>query len=172
MTTPQPADETLDLVDDDDQVIGQKKRSEVYAEGLSNFRVINAFVVNSKGEVWVPRRVATKRIFPSCLDMSVGGHVETGETYDQTFKRETQEELNIDTDRATVRLLGKLTPKRDGVSAFMNVYEIRMEEAPDYNKEDFTEYFWLTPKAFFERLAQGDKCKGDLPVIMRSFYGA
>jgi len=74
-------DEYLDLVDLQDSVIGRKLRSEVYAEHLSNFRVVNAFVLNSKGELWIPRRTADKRIFPLCLDMSVGGHVESGESY-------------------------------------------------------------------------------------------
>ena len=171
MNTTHTIDEYLDLVNENDQVIGKKKRSEVYAEHLSNFRVVNAFVVNSKGEIWIPRRAANKRIFPLCLDMSMGGHVESGETYEQTLKRETQEELNIDTDKAQVRLLGHLTPKKDGVSAFMNVYEIKMEEIPDYNKDDFTEYFWLLPKALFAKIAQGEKTKGDLPILVKIFYG-
>ncbi len=164
-------DEDLDLVDENDQVIGSKKRSEVYTEGLSNFRVVNAFLINSKGEMWIPRRGENKRIFPSCLDMSMGGHVESGETYDQTLKRETEEELNIDTDTFSVRLLGHLTPHEHGVSAFMNVYEIQSDIAPEYNKDDFTEYFWLTPQEFFERVAQGEKTKGDLPKLVKIFYG-
>lgn len=164
-------DEYLDLVDENDNIIGKKKRSEVYAEHLSNFRVVNAFVVNSKGEIWIPRRTADKRIFPLCLDMSMGGHVESGETYKQTLKRETEEELNINTDNVSIRLLGHLTPQKDSVSAFMNVYEIKMDEAPNYNKNDFVEYFWLTPKMLFERIANGDKTKGDLPKLVKIFYG-
>lgn len=164
-------DEYLDLVDENDLVIGKKRRSEVYAENLSNFRVINAFVVNPKGEIWIPRRAANKRLFPLCLDMSVGGHVESGEIYEQALKRETQEELNIDTDKVMVKFLGHLTPYKDKVSAFMNVYEIKVDEAPNYNKNDFTEYFWLTPKAFFERVTQGDKAKSDLPKLIERFYG-
>ena len=164
-------DEFLDLVDENDNVVGKKKRSEVYAEHLSNFRVVNAFVVNSKGEIWIPRRAENKRIFPLCLDMSMGGHVESGGTYEETLKRETQEELNIDTDKAQVRLLGHLSPQKDGVSANMNIYEIKTDEAPDYNKSDFVEYFWLTPKALFERIANGDKAKGDLPKLVKIFYG-
>lgn len=42
-------DENLDLVDENDNVIGQKKRSEIYAENFSNFRVINVFIINSQG---------------------------------------------------------------------------------------------------------------------------
>ena len=171
MSPSHTTDEYLDLVDTNDQVIGKKKRSEVYTERLSNFRVVNAFVVNSNGEIWIPRRAANKRVFPLCLDMSMGGHVESGESYEQTLKRETQEELNIDTDQAAVRSLGHLTPHKDGVSAFMNVYEIKTDETPKYNKKDFTEYFWLAPKALFERISKGDKTKGDLPKLMKIFYG-
>jgi isopentenyldiphosphate isomerase len=162
-------DEYLDLVDEDDRVIGKKLRSEVQAEGLSNFRVVNAFLINSKGELWIPRRTASKRIFPSCLDMSVGGHVSSGETYEQSFGREAAEELNIDTTKADVRFLGHVTP-RDGFSANENVYEIRQDETPAYNPEDFTEYFWLTPTALLQRLTDGDTAKGDLAKLVQWFY--
>ena len=164
-------DEYLDLVDENDNVIGKKKRSEIYAQGLSNFRVVNVFVINSKGAIWVPRRASDKRIFPSCLDVSMGGHVESGETYEDALKRETREELNIDTDKIQVHLLGHLSPQRDGVSANMNVYEIRMDEAPKYNENDFTEYFWLTPEALFDRITTGEKTKDDLPKLVKIFYG-
>lgn len=170
MTPDHTPDEFLDLVDENDNVVGKKKRSEVYAERLSNFRVVNAFVVNQKGEIWIPRRSADKRIFPLCLDMSMGGHVESGESYEDALKRETQEELNIDTDKTTCRLLGHLSPQKDDVSANMNVYEIKMNEVPDYNKNDFIEYFWLTPRGIFERIANGDKAKGDLPKLVKIFY--
>src|SRR3989338_10802263 len=170
MDHPAPQDEYLDLVDTNDQVIGKKKRSEVYAEGLSNFRVVNAFIVNSKGEIWIPRRTASKRGFPLCLDMSMGGHVESAETYEATLKRETQEELNLDTDKIQIRLLGHLSPQQDGVSCNMNVYEIKMDTVPDYNQDDFVEYFWLTPQALLEKLATGDKCKDDLPGIVENFF--
>ena len=163
-------DEYLDLVDENDNVVGKKKRSEVYAEHLSNFRVVNVFIVNSKGEIWIPRRTADKRIFPLCLDMSMGGHVESGETYEDALKRETQEELNIDIDKTPFRFLGHLTPLKDGVSAYENVYEVKMDETPNFNKNDFIEYFWLTPKALFERIANGEKTKNDLPKLVKIFY--
>ncbi|HLC62782.1 MAG TPA: NUDIX domain-containing protein [Candidatus Nanoarchaeia archaeon] len=92
-------DEYLDLVDENDKIIGRKERSEVYKLNLSNFRVVNAFIRNKKGLIWVPRRSASKRIFPLCLDMSMGGHVSSGETYLQAFKRELKEELNINASK-------------------------------------------------------------------------
>lgn len=168
---PSESDEWLDLVDEHDQVIGKKTRSQVYAEGLTNFRVINVFLINSKGELWIPRRTANKRICPLALDMSVGGHVSSGESYEETLIRETKEEIDIDLQSVPFRELGHLTPHEHGMSAFQKVYEISYEEVPGYNRDDFIEYFWLTPQAFFARLAAGDRSKDDLPKLIKIFYG-
>ncbi|MEK7569866.1 MAG: NUDIX domain-containing protein [Patescibacteria group bacterium] len=167
--SPTPVDEILDLVDSNDIVVGQKTRSEVYEQELSNFRVINVFVVNDRGELWIPRRTAQKRIFPLHLDVSVGGHVESGENYEDAFHREVLEEINIDTRITPYKLLGKLTPT-DGISAFMQVYEIKKNSAPRYNQEDFIEYFWLKPQALMQKIAKGEKVKSDLPKLIQMFY--
>ncbi len=141
-----------------------------YAERLSNFRVVNCFLVNSEGKLWIPRRTAAKRLFPSCLDVSMGGHVESGETYDFSFKRELAEELNIDADTTPWKMIGHLSSIDDNVSAFMNVYEIRTDKVPNFNPDDFTEYYWLTPEELLQRIADGDGAKGDLPKLVRKFY--
>lgn len=165
-----PIDEFLDLVDKNDKVVGKMKRSEVYTKGLSNFRTVNVFLINSKGQIWIPRRVANKRIFPLFLDMSVGGHVESGETYDKAFKRELNEELNLDSGKVEYRILGKVTPSKNDTSCFSTIYEIRMDSAPDYNKDDFVEYFWLAPKEILEKIKNGDNAKSDLPKLVKMFY--
>ena len=87
-------DELLDLVDSQDKVVGHVLRSKMWENRISNVRVVNAFLMNEKNELWIPKRTAHKKIFPSCLDFSVGGFVMSGETYQQAFERETQEELN------------------------------------------------------------------------------
>ena len=163
-------DEYLDLVDKNDTVIGRKLRSEVYAEKLSNFRAVNAFLVNSEGRLWIPRRGPNKPYFPLCLDMSMGGHVESGETYEESFTRELSEELGIDASKTPWKLIGHLTPHDDGVSAFMNVYEIRTDEAPKFNTDDFTGYEWMSPKELLEKIEQGEKFKSDLPKLVRRFF--
>ena len=128
---------------------------------------VNAFLVNNAGQLWIPRRTATKRIFPLCLDMSVAGHVTSGEDYLTAFRRELYEELNLVLDDVDWKLIGHLTPHQHGMSAFMNVYEIRANQVPDYNRDDFIEYYWLYPHEVITRLNSGDKSKDDLPRLVR-----
>jgi len=163
-------DELLDLVDEQDRVIGIWTRSAIYREKMSNIRAVNAFLVNDAGQLWIPRRTATKRIFPLCLDMSVAGHVASGEDYLTAFRRELQEELNLVLDEVDWKNRGELTPHQHGTSAFMHVYEIRFNQVPDYNRDDFIEYYWLYPHEVIDRLYNGDKSKDDLPRLINLIY--
>ena len=158
--------EMLDIVNEHDQVIGQKNRSEVYREHLKNFRVINAFLVNSKNEIWIPRRSDTKKLFPLCLDTSVGGHVSAGESYEEAFKRELQEELNIDSSEIVYTMIAQLNPYTDNLSAFMHVYLINTEKSPDYNTDDFISAAWYSIAELEKIIEQGEKTKGDLPRLV------
>ncbi len=162
-------DEYLDIVDDNDSVIGTKTRDEIYTKGLSNFRVVNLFIKNSKGELWLPFRTKNKKSYPECWDVSMGGHVDSGETYEEALIRETEEELNLDLKTIPYSLLATLTPK-DGVAAFMKVYETKLEEAPNFNPDDFSEGQWFKPQVFLEMIESGEKAKGDLPKLVKKFY--
>jgi isopentenyldiphosphate isomerase len=163
-------DELLDLVDDDDRVIGTIWRSEVYRRDVRNIRVVNLFLRRNDGALWIPTRTPQKRMFPGALDVSMGGHVQAGETYMDSLCREAKEELNIDVLALGHRLLGHCTPKADGVHAFQRVYEIRTDEPPPFNPDDFSWYEWLQPGEVLRRVADGAKVKGDLPILIRHFY--
>jgi isopentenyldiphosphate isomerase len=162
-------EEILDLVNEADEVIGQVSRTRAWAERLP-VRFINAFVVNSSGQLWIPRRAASKSMFPNCLDMSVGGHVISGETYLEAFKRETLEEIGVDVDTLEWREIAYFSPFETTLSAFMCVYEIRLEHVA-LNPDDFSEAFWMTPLELQQRIVQGEAVKGDLEEILERIYG-
>jgi len=158
-------DELLDVVDENDLVIGQEYRTKVHKEKLP-FRVINAFLINKQKELWIPRRTPHKKLFPSCLDASVGGHVMAGEDYDQAFERELQEELNIKRSQVSYQFIGKLSPYRHGVSAFMHLYLITTNITPNYNPADFSEASWVNITKLNERIKKGEQVKGDLTILI------
>ncbi|MET7437461.1 NUDIX hydrolase [Streptomyces sp. NPDC004082] len=88
------ADEILDIVDENDRVIGQSPRGEAYARGLRH-RCVFIQARDAEGRIFVHRRTPTKLVFPSLYDMFVGGVVGAGESYDDAALREAEEELGV-----------------------------------------------------------------------------
>ncbi|MDQ0797278.1 NUDIX hydrolase [Streptomyces sp. B1I3] len=89
-----PADEILDIVDENDEVVGQAPRGEATARGLRH-RCVFVEARDAAGRLFVHRRTATKLVFPSHYDMFVGGVVGAGESYDDAALREAEEELGV-----------------------------------------------------------------------------
>ncbi|MGW3496185.1 NUDIX hydrolase [Streptomyces sp. NPDC001020] len=88
------ADELLDIVDENDRVIGQSPRGEAYERGLRH-RCVFIQVRDAEDRLFVHRRTPTKLVFPSLYDMFVGGVVGAGEAYDDAALREAEEELGV-----------------------------------------------------------------------------
>ena len=166
----QTTEEILDLVDENDEVIGNMPRSEIYAKGLSNFRTIGALIKNKKGKIWIPRRQSHKKLYPGALGFSVGGHVTSGETYEQALIRESKEELNLDITKIPYKLIANINPIDDDTSAYAAIYEIQSDKTPDYNKDDFSEGYWLTPQEIIEQLEHGDISTNNIPIVLKKFY--
>lgn len=163
------ADEILDVVDEQDRVIGQKPRRELYAAGQKNFRVVNAFIEDSRGRILIPRRSQERKMFPGALDTSVGGHVLAGEDYLDALVRETREECGLDLlgPDASYRLVRKLSPYESPVSAFMHFYSIRSRTEPRLCRREFSSYEWTDPENLLARLKpEKEKWKGDLPFLI------
>src|SRR5690349_16371913 len=88
------ADEILDIVDENDVVVGQSPRGEAYARGLRH-RCVFIQARDARGRLFVHRRTPTKLVFPSLYDMFVGGVVGAGESYDSAALRDAEEELGV-----------------------------------------------------------------------------
>lgn len=158
-------DELLDVVNEQDEVIDQVFRSDI-ARCKFYFRVINCFLVNDKKELWIPIRSAHKKMFPLSMDMSVGGYVRAGETYEQAFERELNEELNMNLRDCQWTAVAKLSPVQDNVSSHMIIYHIKTNEFPLYNKNDFYSAEWLSIAQIKERFNNNFPAKSDLPVLI------
>jgi 8-oxo-dGTP pyrophosphatase MutT (NUDIX family) len=120
------ADELLDIVDEDDRVVGQAPRGEAYARGLRH-RCVFIQARDADGRIFVHRRTPTKLVFPSLYDMFVGGVVGAGESYDAAALREAEEELGVPGLPRPVPLFKFLYDGGDGQSWWSSVYEVSCE---------------------------------------------
>ncbi len=66
--------EWLDVVNNDDIVIGRSRRSECHGNPELIHRSVHVHLVNDQGELLLQKRSMTKAIQPGRWDTSVGGH--------------------------------------------------------------------------------------------------
>lgn len=88
------ADGLLDVVDENDVVVGQRLRSDIHKEGLRH-REVHVWFVTPDRQVIFQRRSPTKESAPNMLDATAGGHVECGQSYLQAALMEVQEETGL-----------------------------------------------------------------------------
>src|SRR3990167_993054 len=168
-------EEILDIVNSKDEVINSLPREEVYKKGNCFIRGVWLFIQNSKGELWIPRRVKTKKLCPNALDGSVVGHVDAGESYENAMVREIEEEVNIKIAPEDLVCLGEMGPYQlakmsNDIRAFIKVYILKSDETPNYNKYDFYESYWLTPEQLLEKIEKGDEHKPSLPFVIKHLF--
>jgi isopentenyl-diphosphate delta-isomerase len=164
-------DEILDLVDENDQVIDHIARGkflESTDESLGYIRGSAAFIINSHGELWVPRRANDRHVMPGGLDFSVAETVGSGESYDEAVVRGFAEEANLTISIEDLQNIGMLSPE-DTVKFFINVYIYKSDAVPDYNRDDYTDYKWMKPQELLELLSPGKDFgkNGLIPAIKK-----
>lgn len=100
------ADTMLNIVDDNDEIIGQALRSEIHANGLLH-REIHVWFITPDKQVIFQKRSMLKETIPGMLTPAVGGHVELGQDYLQTAITETLEETGLTVDPKEIVFLHK-----------------------------------------------------------------
>ena len=81
-------DEWLPIVDEKGLVKGRALRSTCHNYSFLLHPVVHLHLFNSKGELCLQKRAATKDIQPDKWDTAVGGHIGECETIEDALKRE------------------------------------------------------------------------------------
>ena len=87
-------EEYLDVVDENDNVVGCERRDLIHRLGLLH-RGTHVFLFNSEGQLLVQRRQGNCESWPLALDCSVSEHVKSGENFHDAAVRGLEEELGI-----------------------------------------------------------------------------
>ena len=143
-------EDIFDIVDVFDNVIGQKPRSEVHAQGLRH-RAVHVLVFNDENEIFMQKRSARKDTWPGAWDASCTGHVDTGETYLEAAHRELDEELGWQPSE-DLEYLFKLNPSESTGQEFIEVYRVRGSGPFRLNLEEIEVGEWMTWSNLLERI--------------------
>jgi isopentenyl-diphosphate delta-isomerase type 1 len=87
--------DSVDLVDEDDRIIGQALRSECHGDPKLIHRAVHVLLFNDQQQLLLQKRSCHKDIQPGKWDTSVGGHLDPGENYRAAAIREMNEELGV-----------------------------------------------------------------------------
>jgi 16S rRNA (adenine1518-N6/adenine1519-N6)-dimethyltransferase len=87
--------EVLDVVNDQDIVIGRELRTVVHRRGLQH-RGVHVFLFTREGRLLIQQRSKDRAASPSLLDGSVSEHVQAGEDYMTAAIRGMREELGLE----------------------------------------------------------------------------
>jgi len=104
-----PADELVDVVDENDFEAGTASVGECLERGLLH-RAVAVLVIRSSGKYLLQRRSRRDRWQPGLWTISSTGHVRKGEGYEAAALRELEEELGLEArlDRVKKYLLPPL----------------------------------------------------------------
>lgn len=120
--------EMLTQVDLQNNIIGTIERGKAHSFGNLIYRTVYVFVKNFKEEILIQKRSGTKDLYPNCWDISVGGHVTYGDSYEESAIREIKEELGIVAEINDLKVVGDVLVILPSSKEFFRVYEYNLKE--------------------------------------------
>ena len=151
--------ELLDVVDENDQVIGVKTRGEIHAQGLMH-RSVHILVFNRNAELFIQKRSMSKDNEPGLWDSSAAGHVDSGEDYHGCAIRELGEELGIEVNTPLDELFRLPASSITGMEHCI-VYRCINDGPFVLQVEEIDEGNWTSMSEMDRRVAESD------PVLTR-----
>jgi 16S rRNA (adenine1518-N6/adenine1519-N6)-dimethyltransferase len=143
----QKATEMFDVVNDLNEITGQRPRGEVHAQDLRH-RAVHVFVFNKHGEVYLQKRSHLKDVHPLVWDSSAAGHLEVGESYATCALREVKEELGVEVAE-THKVADVPATERTGWE-FVEVHSAHHNGPMRYAPDEIETGEWFTPAQVIE----------------------
>ena len=139
--TTDPQNEVFDVVNENDEVIGEATRGEVHQNPGLIHRTVDIWILNDKGEILIQQRSLTKDKSPGKWDISCAGHIQKGHDSETTAERELQEELGI---KADCRFITKFIVRLPDQTEMINLYYAVHNGPFNFPKEEINQVKFFT----------------------------
>ncbi|MBN1663784.1 MAG: NUDIX domain-containing protein [Deltaproteobacteria bacterium] len=141
MVTTDNLEEIFDIVDACDRVIGQATRGECNTNPALIHRAVFILIYNDRNEVLWQKRSLTKDTAPGQWVTSASGHVNAGDDYEETARREVTEELGID---VPLEFAGKFFYRYRKENEFSAVFRGRSNGPFHFNRDEISAVRFMT----------------------------
>ena len=149
------ADEKVAIVDEGNKVVGYKLYSELSKN--DTWRIISVWIENGKGQVLMQQRSFAKKLGPGLWTPAVEGTVDGDDSYLETAKRETQEEIGL--TRHELRPTKLLRYKAEHGFRIVQGYLIKCDwpiEKFTPQEEELADLLWLDKQEVIDEIKSGD----------------
>lgn len=140
---PSEMEEIFDVVNERNEVIGQRPRSEIHRLRLMH-RAVHILVFNDAGQLFLQKRSPLKDCFPGKWDSSASGHLDAGESYDACAVREVREEIGLILSAVPEKIFEIAACPETG-QEFVRVYRCRSNGPFQLRAEEVSEGRWHSP---------------------------
>ena len=141
MLTTDNLQENFNIVDINDNVIGQATRKECHSDPNLIHRTVFVLIFNDQNQVLWQKRSHTTDVSPGKWVTSVSGHVIAGEDYEKTAVREVREELGID---VSLEFLGKFLYRYPNENEYSAIFKASSNGPFTYNIEEISFIKFMT----------------------------
>jgi len=146
-------EEWLPLVDEKGNLIGKAPRSLCHKGKGMLHPVVHLHVFNNKNEFFLQKRPLNKKVQPGKWDTAVGGHISYGDSLEEGLKRETFEELGINTFNA--QLLETYKWETEIESELIYMFVTKYQGKIEINKSELDDGKFWPMKDIEENLGKG-----------------
>ncbi len=136
-----------DIVDKNDRVVDRGTKADAFRKKLFT-RSVHILLINSRGELMVCVRAATKKRYRLQITSSAGGHVELGESYRTAAVRELAEELCI---QVKLKDLGRFDVVTKNERAIHHLFVGKLTRATTHPDKDEIQSFRFVEHAVLSR---------------------
>jgi isopentenyl-diphosphate Delta-isomerase len=91
--------EMFDVLDEQGNKTGEVLSDEIVRDRELWHGATHLWVINSLSEILLQYRAANKKLFPSCWDTSVAGHISAGDSAAKTAVKEAGEEVGLEINK-------------------------------------------------------------------------
>lgn len=159
--------EFLDVVDREDKVVSRASYEEVYQNKLGH-RIVHVMIFNSEGKIALQLRSSQVGFCPGHWSTTVGGHVRSGEEYNQAALREYQEELGVQSD---LDFLGKDFYQIPGrPNKFLVTFKTRFDGPFRPNPKEVEKVSFFTIDEIKKMVENGEKIHPELLFLLKRYF--